>query len=75
MDVDTDTQNVKRKGRGFRDRDAEDKYEGGNGKFESLETTGTSGPAKSIEGWIVIITGTFWNDCNRHTERKLRIIV
>lgn len=47
----------KRKGRGFREKNEDRLEEGGKGAYESLETTGTSGPARSIEGWIIIVTG------------------
>ncbi|CEL95364.1 unnamed protein product [Vitrella brassicaformis CCMP3155] len=49
------------KGRGARDAmEVDDRYEGDAGVFQSLNQEGGSdefGPARSIEGWIVIVTG------------------
>jgi RNA-binding protein 8A len=44
----------KRKGRGFR---AEEREDEGNTKYESLEPAGGTGPAKSVEGWVLFVTG------------------
>jgi RNA-binding protein 8A len=41
-----------RKGRGFQDGAPEPK----GGDFESLESDGP-GPAKSVEGWVIFVTG------------------
>ncbi|KAF8071318.1 rbm8a [Scenedesmus sp. PABB004] len=46
----------KRKGRGFRADEREE--EGGNARYEALEgAAGESGPAKSVEGWVLFVTG------------------
>jgi RNA-binding protein 8A len=50
------------KGRGFqpaqKDVDmAEDRYSGAGGRFEVLDDEGKSGPLRSVEGWIIFITG------------------
>eukprot|EP00877_Chromochloris_zofingiensis_P000707 jgi/Chrzof1/10637/Cz05g06070.t1 len=48
----------KKKGRGFRDPGRSGKEEPlSNARFESLEPTGGSGPAKSVEGWVLFVTG------------------
>jgi len=47
--------NMKKKGRGFADNMDVDRYASG-GNFESLESAGT-GPARSVEGWIVFVSG------------------
>lgn len=49
----------KKKGRGFKTSTGDqDRYSGRAGKFESVTAAGKgSGPAKSVEGWIVFITG------------------
>uniref|UniRef100_A0A7S0WPK5 RNA-binding protein 8A n=1 Tax=Pyramimonas obovata TaxID=1411642 RepID=A0A7S0WPK5_9CHLO len=45
----------KQKGRGFKDAmDVEQRF---TGKYESLESGTGPGPAKSVEGWIVMVTG------------------
>lgn len=46
----------KTKGRGFKDPmevDRGDRY----GQFESLDSAGGPGPQRSVEGWIVLVTG------------------
>mmetsp|Transcript_29022 Transcript_29022/g.55678 ORF Transcript_29022/g.55678 Transcript_29022/m.55678 type:complete len:166 (+) Transcript_29022:62-559(+) len=45
----------KQKGRGFKDGAEPERYQGG--KFDTLETGSGPGPAKSIEGWIIMVTG------------------
>merc|ERR1719375_3062400 len=42
------------KGRGA---DDDDRYAGKAGQFETLATDGDEGPARSIEGWVVIVSG------------------
>ena len=47
----------KTKGRGFATKTGDQsRYSGKAGKFESIGGSG-SGPAKSVEGWIVFVTG------------------
>lgn len=48
----------KKKGRGFGDRLELDSKYGDGAKFEGLGGSG-AGPAKSVEGWIVIVTGVY----------------
>jgi RNA-binding protein 8A len=49
------------KGRGNTSMEMEDRYAGKSGVFERLaqssEDTSSDAPARSIEGWIIIITG------------------
>lgn len=49
----------KKKGRGFREpeRDGEGGGATGNARYESLEPAGGTGPAKSVEGWVLFVTG------------------
>lgn len=48
----------KTKGRGFRDRvDVERSNRFAGKEFESLYSDGGPGPQKSIEGWIILVTG------------------
>ncbi|XP_021751497.1 RNA-binding protein Y14-like [Chenopodium quinoa] len=48
----------KTKGRGFREEaDAERNSRMAAREFESLDSDGGPGPARSIEGWIVLVTG------------------
>jgi len=54
-----DDGNRKVKGRGFQ-KDvemAEDRYAGASGRFEVLEDDEKSGPLRSVEGWIVFVSG------------------
>ncbi|KAJ4769008.1 RNA-binding 8A [Rhynchospora pubera] len=46
----------KTKGRGFRDRDRDDDRFA-NPNFDSLTSDGGPGPQRSIEGWIILVTG------------------
>mmetsp|Transcript_5286 Transcript_5286/g.5429 ORF Transcript_5286/g.5429 Transcript_5286/m.5429 type:complete len:155 (-) Transcript_5286:219-683(-) len=47
---------IKAKGRGHAHMDEEDKYEGRGGIFETIEQSSSSGPAQSIEGYIVFVS-------------------
>ncbi|KAK6164110.1 hypothetical protein DH2020_000974 [Rehmannia glutinosa] len=49
----------KTKGRGFRDEAAAeaDRNARMSGRFDSLDSDGGPGPERSIEGWIVLVTG------------------
>ncbi|XP_059280331.1 RNA-binding protein Y14A-like [Lycium ferocissimum] len=48
----------KTKGRGFREEAAEaDRNARLSARFDSLDTDGGPGPERSIEGWIVLVTG------------------
>lgn len=50
--------NKKTKGRGFReDADADRNTRMTARDFESLDSDGGPGPARSIEGWIILVTG------------------
>merc|ERR1740138_413994 len=42
------------KGRGAED---DDRYTGKAGQFESLPHDGDEGPARSIEGWVLVVSG------------------
>lgn len=46
----------KRKGRGKQAAMDDERYTGKSGIFESLDKEGGSGPARSVEGWIIFIT-------------------
>lgn len=35
----------------------EERYSGRSGNFESVESGGGAGPSKSVEGWIIFISG------------------
>jgi RNA-binding protein 8A len=35
----------------------EERYSGRSGNFESVESGGGPGPSKSVEGWIIFISG------------------
>jgi RNA-binding protein 8A len=48
------------KGRGARDRESDDRYEGRGGAFETLDEDmdgPSTGPARSVEGWVVVVSG------------------
>eukprot|EP00747_Dinoflagellata_sp_TGD_P162425 gnl/TRDRNA2_/TRDRNA2_180018_c0_seq1.p1 gnl/TRDRNA2_/TRDRNA2_180018_c0~~gnl/TRDRNA2_/TRDRNA2_180018_c0_seq1.p1 ORF type:complete len:148 (-),score=38.05 gnl/TRDRNA2_/TRDRNA2_180018_c0_seq1:97-540(-) len=45
------------KGRGGQDPEHESRYKGQSGVFESLPGDAEEGPARSIEGWVVIVSG------------------
>ncbi|THF95287.1 hypothetical protein TEA_018467 [Camellia sinensis var. sinensis] len=47
----------KTKGRGFREETDADRNTRLAGRFDSLDSDGGPGPERSIEGWIVLITG------------------
>uniref|UniRef100_A0A7S0U015 RNA-binding protein 8A n=2 Tax=Hemiselmis andersenii TaxID=464988 RepID=A0A7S0U015_HEMAN len=56
-----DSAGRKVKGRGAKDAaaqmEAEERYSGRAGQFESVDNEGGKGPAKSVEGWICFVTG------------------
>jgi RNA-binding protein 8A len=54
--VATDGGSKKQKGRGFKDSSGQEERFG-NVEFESLENVRSTGPAKSVEGWAVFVTG------------------
>merc|ERR1712224_130323 len=58
-DYDEDMPDEGRAGRRIKGRGAEDddRYAGKAGQFESLPIDGDDGPARSIEGWVVIVSG------------------
>ncbi|CAO2832966.1 unnamed protein product [Amaranthus hypochondriacus] len=47
----------KTKGRGFREEDADRNSHLTSRDFDSLDSEGGPGPARSIEGWIILVTG------------------
>lgn len=47
----------KQKGRGFRERMDVDNRPSYGGSYESLPTDKGPGPAKSVEGWVVFVSG------------------
>jgi RNA-binding protein 8A len=48
----------KKKGRGFREPERDEAGQhGSNARYESLEPAGGSGPAKSVEGYVLFVTG------------------
>ncbi|KAL7174243.1 hypothetical protein ACSBR2_033491 [Camellia fascicularis] len=47
----------KTKGRGFREETDADRNTRLAGRFDSLDSDGGPGPERSIEGWIILITG------------------
>ncbi|XP_031492867.1 RNA-binding protein Y14A [Nymphaea colorata] len=47
----------KTKGRGFREADAERNNRLAARDFDSLDSDGGPGPQRSVEGWIVLVTG------------------
>jgi len=56
----TDESGRKIKGRGFGnndDRDAEERYAGKAAEFEQLDDPNSTGPLRSVEGYIVFVTG------------------
>mmetsp|Transcript_49910 Transcript_49910/g.78981 ORF Transcript_49910/g.78981 Transcript_49910/m.78981 type:complete len:146 (-) Transcript_49910:25-462(-) len=61
MDADYDEEmpDEGRAGRRIKGRGAEedDRYAGSAGKFDTLPLEGDDGPARSIEGWVVIVAG------------------
>lgn len=50
----TITSTKKQKGRGFKDTADVERY---TGSYESLEGASGPGPARSVEGWIILVTG------------------
>jgi len=50
---------IKTKGRGFKQgfEGDEDRYAGRAGEFESIGETGESDAQRSVEGWIIVVTG------------------
>merc|ERR1712093_761374 len=42
------------KGRGGEE---DGRYAGSSGKFDRLDEDGTDGPARSVEGWVIIVSG------------------
>jgi len=56
----TDDSGRKIKGRGFgkeEDRDAEERYSGKAAEFEKIEDTNMNGPLRSVEGYIIFVSG------------------
>ncbi|KAL3828213.1 hypothetical protein ACJIZ3_017015 [Penstemon smallii] len=49
----------KTKGRGFRDESAAEAERNArmSGRFDSLDSEGGPGPERSVEGWIILVTG------------------
>ncbi|KAL6615210.1 hypothetical protein ACP70R_037480 [Stipagrostis hirtigluma subsp. patula] len=47
----------KTKGRGFREEPSSSRPLAGRGSFESLGSDDGPGPVRSIEGWIILVTG------------------
>jgi RNA-binding protein 8A len=47
----------KTKGRGFREETAADRNNRMSGRFDSLDSEGGPGAERSIEGWIILVTG------------------
>ncbi|CAK0785932.1 hypothetical protein CVIRNUC_009145 [Coccomyxa viridis] len=48
----------KQKGRGFRERmETDDTRNGARGSYDTLEAGSGPGPAKSVEGWVIFVTG------------------
>jgi len=58
-DYDEEMPDEGRAGRRIKGRGAEedDRYAGKAGQFDSLPLDGDEGPARSIEGWVVIVAG------------------
>ncbi|KAL8259589.1 hypothetical protein R6Q59_027542 [Mikania micrantha] len=47
----------KTKGRGFREETDAERNNRMSGRFDSLDSEGGPGPERSIEGWIILVTG------------------
>ncbi|KVH99887.1 RNA-binding protein Y14A-like [Cynara cardunculus var. scolymus] len=47
----------KTKGRGFREETDAERNNRMSGRFDSLDSDGGPGPERSIEGWIILVTG------------------
>nr|XP_043627643.1 RNA-binding protein Y14A [Erigeron canadensis] len=47
----------KTKGRGFREETDAERMNRMSGRFDSLDSDGGPGPERSIEGWIILVTG------------------
>ncbi|XP_047329817.1 RNA-binding protein Y14A-like [Impatiens glandulifera] len=47
----------KTKGRGFREEADADRNGRMSGRFDSIDSDGGPGPERSIEGWIILVTG------------------
>jgi hypothetical protein len=68
----------KRKGRGFVETD-KGNGEGGNMRYEALDSAGGNGPAaKSVEGWVLFVTGLHeeaqvWHCASRRQHRAFVI--
>merc|ERR1719199_683631 len=58
-DEDMPDEGTARAGRRIKGRGGEDdgRYSGSAGKFDSLPMDGDEGPARSIEGWVIIVAG------------------
>lgn len=48
---------MRTKGRGFRTETDEERSIRMSGRFDSLDSDGGPGPERSIEGWIILVTG------------------
>jgi len=56
----TDDSGRKLKGRGFgndNDESIEERYSGKSSEFEQIDDQNTTGPLRSVEGWLIFITG------------------
>merc|ERR1712224_58269 len=58
-DYDEDMPDEGRAGRRIKGRGGEDddRYAGKAGQFETLPSEGDDGPARSIEGWVIVVSG------------------